>query len=366
MNSSNNQFDCIIVGGGLIGLLSAYFIAKQGRRVALMEQSLLGRESSWAGGGILSPLYPWRYPDAVTELVNWSRQHWHDLIEQLQQESGIDPQSINSGMLILDQEEQAEAIDWARRFDVALQTVSADQLNVLEPSLGPSPEQALWMPDVGQVRNPRLISSVHQVARQAGVTILENHPVDQLLIERGQVIGATSRQRSLYAPQVIVAAGAWSAGLLEGVGYHLAVTPVRGQMIQFQTTPGLIKRITLYRGRYIIPRRDGRVLAGSTTEHVGFDKSTTSQSKGELIKAAIEIAPGLAGCDLVHHWAGLRPGSPEGVPTIGELSNVSGLYVNSGHFRNGVAISLASCQLLCDLVTGQPTILNPEQYVPHQ
>ncbi|VAW88948.1 Glycine oxidase ThiO [hydrothermal vent metagenome] len=365
MNSSNNKFDCIIVGGGLIGLLSAYFIAKQGRRVALMEQSLLGRESSWAGGGILSPLYPWRYPDAVTELVNWSRQHWHDLIEQLQQESGIDPQSINSGMLILDQEEQTEAIDWARRFDISLQTVSADQLKALEPNLGLSPEQPLWMPDVGQVRNPRLINSVHQVARQAGVSILENHPVDQLLVEQGQVIGVTSRQHALYAPQVVVAAGAWSAGLLEGVGYHLAVTPVRGQMIQFQTTPGLIKRITLYRGRYLIPRRDGRVLAGSTIEHVGFDKSTNSQTKDELIKAAIEIAPGLAECEVVHHWAGLRPGSPEGVPTIGELSNISGLYVNSGHFRNGVAISLASCQLLCDLVTGQPTIINPGKYMPH-
>ncbi len=366
MNSSNNKFDCIIVGGGLIGLLSAYFIAKQGRRVALVEQSSLGRESSWAGGGILSPLYPWRYPDAVTDLVNWSRQHWEGLIEQLQRESGIDPQSINSGMLILDQEEQAEAIDWAQCFDIALQAVSADQLKVLEPNLGPSPRQALWMPEVGQVRNPRLIKSVHQVARQVGVSILENHPVDQLLIEQGQVIGVTSRQHSLYAPQVVVAAGAWSAGLLEGVGYHLAVKPVRGQMIQFQTTPGLIKRITLYRGRYIIPRRDGRVLAGSTTEHVGFDKSITPQTKDELIKAAVEIAPGLAECDVVHHWAGLRPGSPDGVPTIGELSNISGLYINSGHFRNGVAIGFASCQLLCNLVIGQPTIINPDQYAPQQ
>ncbi|MCF6217517.1 MAG: glycine oxidase ThiO [Gammaproteobacteria bacterium] len=363
MNASNNKFDCIVIGGGLIGLLSAYFIARQGRRVALLEQASLGRESSWAGGGILSPLYPWRYPDAVTELVNWSRQHWGELITQLQRESDTDPQLINSGLLILDQEEQIEAVEWAKRFNVALQPVSAEQLKVLEPNLGPSPSQSLWMPDVGQVRNPRLISSLYQAALKVGVTVLENHPVKQFLIEQGQVMGVSSQQ-NFYAPQVVVAAGAWSSELLKTIDYHLEVAPVRGQMIQFQTPPGLIKRITLYRGRYIIPRRDGRVLAGSTLEHAGFDKSTNQQTKDELAAAAIEISPALAEHEVVHHWAGLRPGSPEGIPTIGELKTIKGLYINSGHFRNGVAISLASCRLLSDLITGVPPIINPRCYAP--
>lgn len=364
MNSSNNKFDCIIVGGGLIGLLSAYLISKQGRRVALLEHATIGRESSWAGGGILSPLYPWRYPDAVSDLITWSRQNWDDFILQLQGESDIDPQSIKSGMLVLDQEEHDIAAEWAKRFGVTMERIDQQQLKLSEPALGQQPEHALWLPEIGQVRNPRLLKSLHQAAIHTGVTIFEQQPVTQLSTQQGKIKGVISDQRHFYAPQVIIAAGAWSSKLLATAGYTLPVEPVRGQMVQFQADPTLLSHITLYQGRYVIPRRDGRVLAGSTIEYSGFDKSADPQTREALISAAVELVPALAGCDVLAHWAGLRPGSPEGIPTIGELKDISGLYINSGHFRNGVALSLASCQLLSNLVLEQPTIIPAQPYLP--
>ncbi len=364
MTSAQNRFDCIVVGGGLIGLLSAYLITRQGKSVLLLEQQQLGRESSWAGGGILSPLYPWRYPDGVSELVNWSRQNWQELLADLKQQSDIDPQSLPCGMLILDQEEQSQALAWAERFDVAMEVIDAGKLRELEPELTHEARQALWMPDVGQVRNPRLLQAVHQAALNNGLTVMKQQPVDQLLLEQGAICGVQSQGQSFFAPKVVVAAGAWSAKLLEQVGYSLPVEPVRGQMIQFQTEPGLIKRITLSEGRYIIPRKDGRVLAGSTLEYTGFTKQTTQQARDELAAAAYKIAPKLAEYEVVEHWAGLRPGSPDGVPMIGELENTPGLYLNCGHFRNGVAMSWASCRLLSDLVTGAAPSLNPNSFAP--
>lgn len=364
MNNSNNKFDCIIVGGGLIGLLSAYLIAKQGRSVALLECGEIGRESSWAGGGILSPLYPWRYPDAVNELITWSRQHWDNFILQLQSESDIDPQSIKSGMLILDHEEQAVASEWAKRFNVTMECIDQEQLKRKEPALGPEPEHALWLPDVGQVRNPRLLKSLRQAATHAGVALFEQHPATQLLTQQGKITGVICEQQRFYAPQVVVAAGAWSTKLLATVDYQLPIEPVRGQMIQFQADPSLLSHITLHQGRYVIPRRDGQILAGSTLEYSGFDKSTDPQTRESLILAATQLVPALADCEVLTHWAGLRPGSPEGIPTIGELKHIPGLFINSGHFRNGVALSLASCQLLCNQVLNQSTIIPSHPYAP--
>ncbi len=364
MISTHHKFDCIIVGGGLIGLLSAYMIAKQGRKVVLLEQSTLGQESSWAGGGILSPLYPWRYPDAVSELVNWSRKNWSDFIQQIQQESGSETESLASGMLILHEKEQAQAQEWAARFDVTLKKISANELHELEPELRRQTEDALWMPEVGQVRNPRLLKAVHLAAIKAGVTIFENHAVSELLSQQGRINGVACQQQTFFADNVVVTAGAWSAELLSSLGYEIPVQPVRGQMIQIQARPGLIKHITLSEGRYIIPRRDGKVLVGSTLEYAGFDKSLNDKTRDELQATAIAIAPALADYEVVNHWAGLRPGSPQGIPTIGEVPHIKGLFINSGHFRNGVALSLSSCQLLCDLVLEQKSIINPSAYAP--
>lgn len=356
------MYDCIVIGGGLLGMLSARELAQASLKVALFERGGTGRESTWAGGGILSPLYPWRYADAVTALARWGQQRYAGFAEQLRQESDIDPEYRASGMLILDSGEQEQALAWAGRWQVAMQVVSGHEIADIESRIEQPPDWALWLPEVGQLRNPRLARASRGSIDALGVEVHEQSPVEMLLIENDRIRGVVSRGEKYHANNVVIAGGAWSGGLLESLGIALPVRPVRGQMILFHAKPDLIHRIVLSQDRYVIPRRDGRVLVGSTIEETGFDKSTTGEALAELRREAFRLIPALADYSIEHHWAGLRPGSPHGIPYIGEVPGVEGLFLNTGHFRNGVVLGLASARLLTDLILEREPIVDSTPY----
>jgi glycine oxidase len=166
----------------------------------------------------------------------------------------------------------------------------------------------------------------------------------------------------LLSDRVVVAAGAWSAGLLADFMPVLPVSPVRGQMIQFAASPDLLRHIVLANGHYLIPRRDGLILAGSTLEYSGFDKDTTREARDTLVDFPTQLLPGLGDCAVVNHWAGLRPGKSDGIPVIGGHPEIKGLYLNTGHFRNGVVMAPASAQLLLDIMMGRTSFTRPDAY----
>ncbi len=353
--------DCLVIGGGLIGLLCARELAREGKRVRVIDRGAIGREASWAGGGILSPLYPWRYPSSVTVLARWSQQRYPGFLHQLKEESGIDPQWEPSGLLILDVDEREQALAWARENGVSLRSVEGEELGGLEPALDSQWKEALWLPEVAQLRNPRLLQALKSALVRDDVEMMEHTEASRFLIAGETIEGVeTSAGRRFKADCVILAAGAWSARLLPEL--QRKVAPVRGQMIAFDAPSGLLSRIVLNRGYYVIPRRGGMVLAGSTLEYRGFDKRTTEEAREELHAEAIGMVPALAAYPVVHHWAGLRPGSSSGIPRIGRHPKIRGLYVNTGHFRNGVVTGLASARLLADLVAGRKPIVIPEPY----
>lgn len=354
--------DCIVVGGGLIGMLTARFLHDAGVRVTVLERGLPGREASWAGGGILSPLYPWRYPDAVTALARYTQDRYEAFAGELLSETGVDPEWTPSGMLVLDTDETARAQGWAARQAVTLDRLTGDALERCEQALDAGAETGLWLPDVAQVRNPRLVRALRESLRARRIAIRELTPALGILRDGRGITGVRTPAGDLHARRVVIAGGAWSADLMPPGGPELPVVPVRGQIILFRAGPGLMRRIVLSGGRYLIPRRDGRILAGSTLEYVGFNKQTTGDARDTLRAAAVSLVPALAGAPVEHHWSGLRPGSPVGVPYIGEHPDCPGLFVNAGHFRNGVVLSLASCRLAADLVRGQHPSFDPAPY----
>ncbi len=356
------MYDCVVVGGGLIGMLSARQMKLEGRSVLLLDQGSLGAESSWAGGGILSPLYPWRYADAVSRLAAYSASHYHSLAQTLMQESGIDPEWTQSGLLMLDSDEKTQAQAWAQQFAVELQILERKSIEALEPALATQTNEALFLPSVAQLRNPRLVKALKASLQYHQIDVSEHEAANTIEQKNGRVVAVNTARRRIPTETVIITAGAWSAALLAQAGIQVEVEPVRGQMLIYKAVPELIRHIILDQGHYLIPRRDGRILIGSTLEYVGYDKSTTEQARQQLSTRAVELLPALVQYQIEKHWSGLRPGSPSGIPYIGCHADTEGLYFNCGHFRYGVILGLASVQLLHELIHGRKPILDPAPY----
>lgn len=355
----------VVVGGGVIGLLSAFELAHAGAYVTLLDIYDVGRESSWAGGGIVSPLYPWRYSAAVTALAHWSQDFYPGFGQRLLDETGVDPEVHVTGLYWLDLDDETEALAWAQREGRPLFSVDVAEAYQQVPVLGGGFKRAIHMPGVANVRNPRLVKALRAaLLAMPNVELREHCPVTGFIQEEGRICGVTTVDGEIRAEHVVLAAGAWSGELLKTLGLTLPVEPIKGQMILYKCAEDFLPSMVLAKGRYAIPRRDGHILIGSTLEYAGFDKTPTDKALESLKASAEELLPALKDAEVVGHWAGLRPGSPEGIPFIGEVPSHPGLWLNCGHFRNGLVLAPASCQLLADLMFGREPIIDPAPYAP--
>jgi len=345
--------NCLIIGGGVVGLMTAREFAAEGFSVRIIERGDFGRESSWAGGGILSPLRPWLAPEPVTALAQWSRIAYEGLAAELRDATGTDVELLHSGLLSLEVARATEAMAWSYRHGIHCELLeTADAVSAIEP--GCRAATALWFPDVAQVRNPRLIHALEQDVARRGIQMLPRRAVEGIVV---RLIDGL-----VEADAIIVAAGAWTAQLLRPLGVVLDVDPVKGQMLMYRAAPDTVRRIVTDGEHYVIPRRDGHVLVGSTVERTGFDKSITGPARRQLSRAAQRLVPALGRCEIVQQWAGLRPGSPAGVPFISQIPEVEGLYVNAGHFRNGLLLAPASARLMVDVMLGRTPIIDPAPF----
>jgi len=351
-----------IIGGGIIGMLIARELVDSEQNVVIVERGETGKASSWAGGGILSPLYPWRYPESVNELAKWSQVAYPGLINNLQKNTGIDAEWVRSGLLTIGAEDGEKAANWGLKYANSMKLVETVDCEALQSGIVTDSDPIIWMPDIAQVRNPRLLAAIKRDLLNKGVEIREQQETTDFDLSNGKIQAIRTNTEEIEADRYIITAGAWSGHLLAGLGLDIPVKPIRGQMLVFRDNPAGLERIVLKNNYYLIPRRDGRILVGSTLEDVGFDNSTTKLAEQELQQAAVSIMPALARTEIELQWAGLRPGSPDGVPYIGPHPEIEGLFVCTGHFRNGFVLGPASARLLVDLVLGRPPLVDPAPY----
>ena len=347
--------DVLIIGGGISGLMSAWYLQQAGRSVTVLERHVCGREASWAGGGILSPMYPWRYPDAVNVLARHSQPQFEPLSAELAALTGIDPEYHPCGMLMLDSEDWETAQQWCARWGYDLEVLTDRELALFEPRLHTQRRLGLWMPQIASLRNPRLMKALKKALLLKGVRIHEHTPVTQVDGHSGEVV---TPDGVWQAEAVVLTAGAWSAALLP----TLAIEPVKGQMVAFEAPAGFLRHMVMEGGRYLIPRKDGLVVVGSTLEVGTFDKTPTEAVRQALVDFALSRYPELGMFEVACHWAGVRPGKADSVPYIGVVPGQTRLWLNTGHFRNGVVTSIASAQLLTALIQEVPPPVDPVPY----
>lgn len=329
--------ECIVIGAGVSGLAVAEQLLERGWGVTVLERGVAGQESTWAGGGILSPLCPWDYPAEVNRLALRGAELFPAWADRLQALTDIDPEYQRCGMLVLPPYDEPAALAWCAAHAVEVrQGYRVDQV----ASAG------LFLPRVAQVRNPRLLKALLARVKALGGRLVEHCEVRDLIVAGGRAQGVATTQGEYYADAVVVAAGAWSAGVMAEVMPRLPVYPVRGQMLLFKFEEPVLPCIVLQEGMYLIPRRDGHLLVGSTLEEAGFDKRTTGEAGVMLRQKAEAILPDLKERLVERQWAGLRPGSPGNVPFVGKHPEFENIYMNTGHFRYGVTMAPACAEIV--------------------
>jgi len=351
--------DVLIIGGGVIGLSLAWDLAKHGRSVQLIDQSLPGREASWAGAGILPAASSTASQHPYEQLRGLAYELHPQWAAELRAATGIDTGFRRCGGLHLARTpgEVAALTAWAalvRDEGISIERLGLSDVEKLEPGITRSvPSTVYYIPDESQLRNPRHLEALVVTCRQAGVAITPNLPAGQVVTGGGKITGVDSPAGLIDAQQYCLTAGAWTGQLLKSLGLPIGVLPVRGQMVLFQCRQPPITRIINEGSRYLVPREDGRVLAGSTEEEVGFDKRTTDEAIADLVGFARGIVPALANATIEKTWAGLRPGSYDGLPYLGQLPGLKNAFIAAGHFRSGLFLSTATAVVMSQLLRGE-------------
>jgi glycine oxidase len=349
--------DVAVIGGGIIGLTSAYFLAKAGLAVEVLDRSDLGREASWAGAGIIPPGNPDKAATPIDRLRAIGSARFPDFSAELREWTGIDTGYRRCGGIEFLHPADGYALRIWRAEGIAFERLTHESLRQLEPEVAGVPGEPYLLPDCAQVRNPWHLRALIAACERVGVRLRPHEPVrgwdahdghaDAVNLERGEKVSAG---------RFLLAAGAWSGHLLRDLGVAPPVHPVRGQIVLFRTPRRLLTRVLMSGKEYLVPRDDGRVLVGSTEEpEAGFEKANTPEAVARLKEFAIGAVPALAAAEVEKCWAGLRPGSPDGLPFIGPVPGWGNVFVAAGHFRAGVQLSVGTAQVIAELFQGKPT-----------
>ncbi len=360
-------FDVAIAGGGVIGGAIALELARAGLRVGVFDRQQPGQEASWASAGILSPAPESPGMIAMVPLGKASLSLYRDFVAQVEeisgQNAGFRPKGTLEALFSKDTREELSTII-ALHHGLGLQAepLRAEDARELEPALSEEVEAAVLRPNEASIDNRALTNAALEAAQRSGAEIFPGSGVKAIWREGNRCAGLQLQNEKVEAKWTIVAAGCFSE-TIEGVAKYAPVTPAKGQMVALRADEVEIQRVLWSDKIYLVPRNDGRILAGATVEHVGFDKRTTAGGIQKILSAAIELAPELANARIEETWAGLRPDSPDHLPILGP-TDVDGLLMATGHFRSGILLTPITARLIREWITEQRVSVDWSRFSP--
>jgi len=349
-------FDVAIAGGGLIGATIAFELARAGLHVALFDRQQPGEGSSWAAAGILSPAPENAGMISIVPLGRASLQLYPEFVTAVErisaQSVGYRARGTLEALFSTDaQEKLSTIIALHHGLGLKAEPVSAEDARDMEPALSSELEAAVFRPDEACVDNRALTKAVLTAAERSGVKIFAASSVQSIAKDGGRCAGVLVDGEKVQCRWTVIAAGCCSAEI-EGASHYAPVRPAKGQMIGLRAEGFSIERVLWSDHVYLVPRNDGRILAGATVEYVGFDKKVTAGSVQKIIAAALQLAPALADAHIDETWAGLRPDAPDHLPIIGP-TDLDGLLVATGHFRSGILLAPITARLIREWITTQ-------------
>ncbi|HEX4001643.1 MAG TPA: glycine oxidase ThiO [Candidatus Acidoferrales bacterium] len=352
-----STFDVAIVGGGAIGVSIAFELAAQDLRVVVLDRRQPGHEASWAAAGMLSPAPDSPRDIPLAPLGAESLRMYPEFIAAVEEESGKSASYAPNGAIEIflpphgEFERDQKAAEY-RLLDLAAEATPLSVARAHEKSFAPNATAALWLPEEATVEPRLLMAALLAGAQNRGVEIRSDCAVTGIPCARNRCTGVIAGGEKIDAGHVVIAAGCFSAELADAAAFLarlLPTRPVRGQLLALRHEGFALSRVLRSERGYLVPRRDGRIVAGSTKEEAGFEKRVTAEGIRKVLDAAIEICPTLAGAEIVETWSGLRPGTPDDLPILGP-TDVEGLLVATGHYRNGILLTPVTARLIRDWI----------------
>jgi glycine oxidase len=370
-NPFEDTFDVAIIGGGLIGSAAAFELAGRNLRVVVLDRQLPGRESSWAAAGMLAP-----GPDApgshgstkMVPLAKESLRLYPQFVAAIEEASGKHAGFAREGTLEIFHGASGEAardnfVAEHRRLGLSAEPIRLEAARGMEPSLNSEAGAAAWLPDEATVDPRALVDAVLAAAANRGAQTRAGCAATSLLLEGDRCAGVVAGGQRISAGHVVITAGCFSGAMEDGIARHAPTRPVRGQMISLRHREVRLTRVLRSASGYLVPRLDGRILAGSTLEDAGFAKNVTPAGLQKILSAALELAPALADAEILETWSGLRPGTPDDLPILGP-TDTDGLIVATGHYRNGVLLAPITAKLVREWIVDGKVSVDVEAFSP--
>ena len=365
--------DVVIIGGGVIGCATAYYLSREGASVVVLERGEIAGEASGAAAGMLAALSGEageRGPE-FDALCLSSQAMYDSLVPELAT-TGIDIRHQRTGVMHVALTDDAAA-ELKARFDFAadrgVKATWLDHRDLLraEPQLTPRAVAGYVTPGEQYVDPQRLTQALAEASRRQGVTVVPNSPVMRFRRSRGTITSVSTPSATYDCDTLLLAAGPWTLSLAKRLGAHIPVRPVRGQMLSLEG-PRTPLRHMIWGDAYLVPREDGQTYVGATVEEIGYRKATTTSGISGLRRGAACLVPSLASASQRRAWAGLRPASLDGRPVMGRLASWDNVWVSTGHFRNGILLAPVSGQLMARSIlsgTPDPTLapFSPERFL---